>query len=132
MSKPLKQEDSAGCAVACVASLCRVSYGKALSYFTKKGFASLRGYYCRDICRALSKSGRNFAYRKFSDKTAFLLERHGTIVFISSPAYPMGHYLLKTKKGWMNPWTNFPKMNPVKAGFQDKLPGKAEWVIFEE
>ena len=51
---------------------------------------------------------------------------------MKSNAAPAGHYLLKTKKGWMNPWINYPQIKPAKAGFQQKIPGKIQWIIFED
>lgn len=59
-------------------------------------------------------------------------DKSGTIVFIAkSKKYPEGHYLLKTSKGWMNPWVNFPEITPARAGFQKRLPGKVVWVMHE-
>ena len=62
-----------------------------------------------------------------------LLNRNGTIVFIErSKKYPAGHYLVKTEKGWMNSWINFPNISPTKSGFQKVLPGKAQWIIYQK
>jgi hypothetical protein len=53
----------------------------------------------------------------------------GTIVFIGkTEVHPVGHYLLFTEKGWMDPWINFPRLN-AKAGFRKKLPGKPVYAI---
>ena len=121
------QEQPMGCAVACVASLLGTSYTKALGLFADKTAAVSRGYYCAEICRALSQHGRDYAWRKAapSDRA-----RAGDIVFVSpSRRYPAGHFLLKTSRGWMNPWVNFPRITPAKAGFERGLPGRAAWVI---
>ncbi len=42
--------------------------------------------------------------------------------------YPFGHYLLKTEKGWMNPWINRP-YEPRSAGVNKRLPGKPVYAI---
>ena len=75
--------------------------------------------------------GLEYVHKKVTSKTRKYLENEGSIVFIApSKKYPRGHYLARTKKGWMNPWVNFPRIMPAKAGFNRKLPGKAQWVIF--
>jgi len=62
-----------------------------------------------------------------------LLNQNGAIVFVErSKKYPAGHYLIKTKKGWMNPWINFPNISSAKSGFQKVLPGKAQWIIYQK
>ncbi|MBS3170842.1 hypothetical protein J4223_03625 [Candidatus Woesearchaeota archaeon] len=127
--KVVAQEHTMGCGIACVASLCNLSYKNALDFFEKK-YAWSRGYYCREIAFVLKKKDLDYSWKKINFKTKSLI-RIGSIVFIArSSKWPFGHYLLKTEKGWMNPWINFPSITPVKAGFQKKLPGKAQWVIY--
>lgn len=128
--KKVTQEHPMGCAVACVASICGISYERALLLFCNKLFASTKGYYCKDICSALKRKGKNYAYKKAKQKINYC---EGVIVFIlRSKKYPKGHYLVKTCNGWMNPWINFPHINPAKAGFQKRLPGKADWIICQK
>ena len=125
------QEHSMGCGVACVASLLGISYKKSLRLFNKK-YASTRGYYLKELALALSKKGLDYKYSKITDVTKKSLKIPGSIVFIRrSKKYPAGHYLLKTDKGWMNPWINYPKINPAKSGFQKKLPGEPQWVLYK-
>jgi hypothetical protein len=60
------------------------------------------------------------------------LKRTGTIVFSRfSQAYPQGHYLVRTKVGWMNPWINYPEIVPARSGITKKLPARATYAIFE-
>lgn len=128
------QEHSMGCAVACVASLCGISYSSALKLFDDTHLAWTRGFYCNEIVQALQKENLNFIYKKLV-ASDFYFELHiaGTIVFIApNEHYPSGHFLLKTEKGWMNPWSNFPSMNPPQSKFEEKLPGEAEYVIFRQ
>ena len=132
--KPVVQEHPMGCAVACVASLCGISYKSALRRFKKPEHAWGRGYYCREICAALGKE--NFMYAYFP-KSVFAKRGVripvGTIVFIArSKKHVYGHFLLKTPRGWMNSWVNEPVMTPVKAAFERRLPGRAQWIIYEK
>ncbi len=115
-----------GCAVACVASLLSISYQDALSLFSHPARASTKGFYCRDIIAALARKRVSYTYKKYVGNTI----KDGTIVFFHrSNSYPLGHYLLKTRRGWMNPWINYPTITSAKAGFQKRLPGKAQWII---
>ncbi len=128
----ITQEHTAGCGIACIASILNIDYNEALSFFNKE-YVSRRGYYCGEMVKVLNKNGLNYRYSKANSKTKRLLSKPGTIAFIGhSKNYPIGHYLLKTDKGWMNPWINYPNVNPAKAGFQKKLPGKVKWIIFQD
>jgi len=120
------------CAVAGVASLLGESYNTTLKLFNKNS-ASTRGYYCKEIVDALGKRNLIYSYGKVINKTRKHLRIPGTIVFIQrSKKYPAGHFLLKTERGWMDPWINFPDDNPRKSGFRKRLPGKAQWVLYRK
>lgn len=128
--KALVQEHIAGCGIACVAYAAGVKYSEALNLLPKE-YASNRGYFCRELVHALAALGLSYSHRKVNSKTSRYINREGTIVFIEpSQKYPKGHYLVRVKNGWMNPWINFPVITPAKAGFARKLPGKVQWVIF--
>jgi len=119
-----------GCGVACVASLLEISYKNSIKLFNEK-HAPTKGYYLKELINALRKKGLNYKYSKVTDKTKKYLKTQGSIVFIKrSRNYPFGHYLLKTNKGWMNSWINYPKINPAKSGFNKKLPGESQWVLY--
>ena len=130
--RPVSQEHTMGCAVACVASLCSLSYKKALKLFQNKDHAWTRGYYCPEIVEALERAGHDYSYDEFDSKKHHrYLRLPGTIIFISPCAeYPLGHFLLRGELGWMNPWLNFPLMVPVQSGFQRKLPGEISYLLF--
>ena len=130
--KPIAQEESMGCAIACVASLLGISYKESLKLFNRKN-ATTPNFYCKDIINKLKKKGLSYRYGKVKSKTKKYINIPRTIVFIKrSNKYPVGHYLLKTEKGLMDPWINIPKINPAKAGFQKKLPGESQWIIYPE
>ena len=124
------QEDVMGCAVACVASILGVSYKRALRLFgTSK--CSTRGYYCPEICKALRKGGLSYGWQKLSLHNKHLINIKSSIIFVArSKLYRAGHYLVRLEQGYMNPWLNFPKVNPAKAGIVKRLPGKPAYVVF--
>ncbi len=128
--KAIAQEHLMGCGIACCASLLNIKYSKALSLFNKSNVSS-KGFFCKDLVSALSEKGLTCTYSKLNNKNKNILAVPGTIVFIKkSKKYPAGHYLLKTRKGWMDPWINYPKISKLKAGFRNKLPDRAEWIIY--
>lgn len=54
------------------------------------------------------------------------------IVYMASligKSYKVGHFLLKTEKGWMDPWKTGKTINEAQAGYRRILPGKKSWVI---
>lgn len=128
--KLITQKAPMGCAIACSASLVDFSYEKMSRYFdNSKIKEQTSGFYNRDIIATLSKIGvraKAYSIKRWGNKKINI----GTIIFVKrSKEYPVGHYLLKTERGWMNPWINFPNITPAKAGFQKSLPGKINWVI---
>lgn len=120
-----------GCAVACVAFILKTSYDDAKRAFKHPEYAWQRGYYCREICEALRSRGKEYTCSRYSPEKRRLLYRPYIIVFIAkSKKHPFGHFLVRTKNGWMNPWINIPSMVPAKSGFQKRLPGRIQWVLY--
>jgi hypothetical protein len=129
---PVAQEDVLGCGIACVAFVTGVSYGTAKGRYFYQRKARACGYLCRDLVRALSTVGRSYDYKYLKSSSGL---KDGTIVFIKrSRQYPAGHYLLKTKRGWMDPWMNFdaeiPEIKKARAGFRRRLPGRPIYAVF--
>lgn len=125
--EPVTQEDLAGCGIACTAFVLKKTYSETKKLFDES-LASFEGYYCEDIVKALALQGMKFSYIEYSGEKDI---REGSIVFIGrDEKYPIGHYLVKTARGWMNPWINFPCITPAESGFQKEIPGKIEWVIY--
>lgn len=129
----VSQEHALGCGVACVASRCGTSYREALEEFSRPENAWTRGYYCPEIVAALKKLGYDYEFAPFNSREhGRLLSRAGTIAFVAPcRQYPAGHFLLRTDKGWMNSWLNYPQMVPVECGFEKKLPGRVTYIVFE-
>lgn len=132
MIKAVTQNHGLGCGVACVAAVLEVSYTKALTLFKNPKQAWTKGYYCRDLVFALEAGKRKYSYKHLKSNRDPVLRKAGTIVFTRfSEAYPRGHYFVRTKDGWMNPWLNYPEIAPAKSGFVRKLPAEASYAIFE-
>ncbi|MBS3091017.1 hypothetical protein J4217_01040 [Candidatus Pacearchaeota archaeon] len=130
--RSIAQEDSMGCGIACTACIINKSYKKTKKLFRNEKNASTKGYYCRDLTKVLKKRGLNYLYSKVRKENKNKIKNNGTIIFIKrDKKYPAGHYLIKTNRGWMNSWINFPKL-PIKLGFQNKLPGKPQWIMYRE
>jgi len=131
--KRVSQEHSMGCSVACVASRCRISYQEGLELFSYPQKAWTVGYYCKDVVRALDRFGLKYSFGAFRENGfEDILKKEGTIVFVDPcTEYPAGHYLVRSRSGWMNPWANYPQMIPVESKFQKSLPGRVGWVIYE-
>ena len=122
--KSVTQKHTMGCGIACVAYILGKTYAEVLSK-TKKKNASTCGYSFLDLVLLLKKFKRNYKICLPGKKV-----KENTIVFIG--CLPQGHYLVKTKKGWMNPWVNHPVISPAKSGFEKKLHGEIAWVICED
>ena len=132
MHQPVTQEHGYGCGVACVAYALRQSYGSALRRFAHPQRAWQGGYFCKDLVAVLNAAGRRYRHCYVRPRHRSLLHQYGTIVYVQrSRRYPAGHYLIRTERGWMNPWTNFPCIHPVESGFQKRLPGRALYAIYE-
>lgn len=129
--KPITQEEPMGCAISCVAFLLNKSYKTTKNMFKYPEHSFTRGFYCGEITRVLNRGGLNYAFSKFKRTQEKIISMLGVIVFTErNKNYPGGHFLVKTKNGWMNPWINFPNMIPSKSGFQKSLPGNIQWVIY--
>jgi len=130
--KSVTQEQSMGCRIACVAFALNKSYPNTRKLFDNPEYSSSKGYYLRDLIKVLNRKSKEYLSGKVTDKNRNLLKKEGAIVFIKRcKRYPVGHYLIKTSKGWMNPWINFPEIKPAKSGFERNLPGEPQWIIYE-
>jgi len=130
--KPITQEDPMGCSIACVAFILGISYKKAKVYFKSLGGPIKTGYLCKDVVKALWGAGLSYDYKYIKRKAIF---KAGTIIFIKrSRKYPFGHYLVKTRIGWMDPWINLiqdPHIKNAKSGLRKWLPSRAIYAIYK-
>lgn len=127
------QEEYIGCGLACVASELGIRYQTARRLSGRPEGSFTSGYYCEDLVKLLNGMGRNYSFRKVRKGDESILEIPGTIVFAKKgDKYPCGHWLLRTERGWMNPWVNWPSISPAKAGYEKEFPGKPDWMVYEE
>ncbi len=126
------QEHSMGCGLACVAYLLNKSYREVLRGCRTKRHAWTRGFYCRELVTLLNKNGRTYSWRAFTINEKTNSIPIDSIVFLKPcQSYPSGHFLVKVSNGkFMNPWINFPEINPVKSGYQRKI-GRVNYIIFD-
>jgi hypothetical protein len=130
--RAVTQEHSMGCGIACVAFLLNLPYRDVLSRCRTKRHAWTRGFYCRELVTLLKKNGKTYRWRAFSRIEKNINIPNGSIVFLKPcQSYPLGHFLVKVANGkYMNPWINFPEMNPVNSGFQTKI-GIVSYIIVD-
>ncbi|MGD9983742.1 MAG: hypothetical protein AB7S51_06245 [Porticoccaceae bacterium] len=122
----VSQLDKWGCGVACVASALAISYAEAKRRLVEAKGGGIdeepSGLELEPILEVLKTSGKSF--RKIYTGRNLPI---GTIVFLSETVgryAGFGHYLLKTKDGWMNPWANMLEKKP-RAAYQPRLPNNA-------
>lgn len=131
MSEPVVQQAPAGCAVACVATLLGIDYESALGLFRdgrNRHFTS--GFYNNDIVKALGRKHMKARARHITKTSPGDIYKEDTIVFLKRGGkYPIGHYLLRRNNQWIDPWINFPNINPAEAGFRKRLPAEVQYVI---
>ena len=132
-SMSVSQEHPMGCAVACIAERCGISYSKALALLPSADLAWTRGIYCEELVSALGLGGFIYCSEEYDERLHnHLLKREGTIVFVKEcERYRYGHFVVCTKNGWMNPWINCPQMIPVVSGYESNLPGEVQYIVFE-
>jgi hypothetical protein len=132
--EPVTQLDRYGCGVACVAFVLGVSYQEARKLFKEERIVSAKTY-CFDITRALLVKKVTYKYSKLTSGNLQLSQQKGAIVFVrkNKDIYPMGHYLVRTDNGWMDPWFNREDSDDIgkaKAGYRKRLRDEATWVIY--
>ncbi len=129
--KSVTQEEPMGCAIACVAFLLNISYKNAKNMFGHPEHSFTRGFYCGEITRVLNTGSLDYSFSKFKKEHRKIVDKPNVMVFTErNENYPGGHFLVRTKNSWMNPWINFPHIVPSKSGFQKNLPGKIQWIIY--
>lgn len=132
MKKPVKQEHALGCAVACVAFILDLSYLKALLMFNngETRVKRVANFYCPEITNILNNHNKKYSWTKITPANIDLVYKNFSIVFIKrSKVYHYGHFLVRYKKKWMDPWINLPDKN-IKAGLRSNLPNIPTYIIF--
>lgn len=131
--KPIRQEHSYGCGVACVAFILQTDYATILNTIEKGKYkAENIGFFCKELTSLLNNRGNAYKWRYIKPKLRKIIYASNVVVFIKrSKKYPAGHYLVRFDDRWMDSWINFPDF-PIKANFRKRLPGKAVYAIIPE
>ena len=127
----MAQEHASGCGVATTSYILGISYKKTIKLFKDGEFrAQSRGFYCREIVRALGTVGLNYNFRHINKKNKNLIYRNKIICYIrKNKKYPQGHYIARINNEWIDPWINYPSLINVSSGIRKRLPGQAVYAI---
>ena len=130
------QKDIDGCGIACLANLLGKDYNLIKKDFEKKFYPIDKGINIADMVRYLQTHKLNYTSKFFNKKNYDALEasRYSKIensitLIVKSEKYPVGHYLLRNKDGWVDPWYNLPSIDNVHAGLRKKLPNNPWYVL---
>lgn len=129
---PIKQEDGLGCAVACVAFVLNISYQESLTLFDdgQKRVKEKANFYCPEIAAILNDKGLKYGWEKIDNDFKNNIYKNYSIVFIRrSNKYSFGHFLVRYKNKYMDPWINLPDKD-IKGGFREALPDQPTYVIY--
>lgn len=133
MRLPVTQKDDYGCSVACVAFHLGISYRKASSLMGRHK-AENKGFNGREIESVLKKYGLNYTFNYLKPKLKKKIYKDKVIVFIKrSKNYPSGHYLVRYRGFWMDPWINFKQnknIRAAKSGYTKRLPERPIYALF--
>ena len=132
MRDSITQEYDYGCGIACFAFAARLSYRQAEKLLGKEQSRSNR-FWCKDLSSALTSFGLQYKHMYVKPRLRRKLYREGVIVLIArSKHYPYGHYLIRHKDKWMDPWINLLSNNDIKceiSGYRKRLPGRPMYFI---
>lgn len=133
MRGSITQEFDYGCGIACYAFALGLTYQQAAGVLGEEQTNSTR-FWVKDLTAALNKSGIQYESKHFKPYLYKRIYKEGTIVLIRrSKTYPAGHYLIRHKKYWMDPWINLPTDRDIQnaqSGFRKRLPGSPMYAIF--
>lgn len=131
MKQSVTQELDYGCGVACFAFICGMTFREAVAYLGRE-YSVKHGWRPSDLVVALNSLGLNYKnhYVRKKNITSFPV---GTIALIErSLNYPVGHYLVLSEEGWMDPWINMLGNDDILhagSGFRKDLPGRAMYAL---
>lgn len=131
------QKDLNGCGIACLANLLKKDYDVIKKDFEKKFYSIDKGINIADMVRYLKIHKHDYTSKFFNTKTydAHEAKKYSTIegsvtLIIKSKKYPVGHYLLRVKDGWVDSWYNLPSIDNVHARLRKNLPDNPWYVLY--
>lgn len=132
MRESITQEFDYGCGIACFAFALEITYKQAARHLGETQ-ANSKQFWIKDFTTALNSSGKDYVAKYMKPPMVRKIYKEGTIVLIRrSKRYPTGHYLIRHKGHWMDPWINLPTSNNIKhakSGFRKRLPGKPMYAL---
>ena len=131
MAKSITQKLDYGCGVACFAFVCNMNFDEAIKFLGRE-YSVKNGWRPSDLSKELNGFGFNYKNFYVRKKVHIEYPLNSIVLIEKSQQYPVGHYLVLTPKGWMDPWINLPKTNDIrkaKSGFRKNLPGKAMYAL---
>jgi len=135
MRESITQEFDYGCGVACFAFALHMTYKQAANHLGELQANSKR-FWVKDFTDALNQTGKNYISKHIKPPMQRRIYNEGTIVLIRrSKLYPSGHYLIRHKSQWMDPWINLPSDKDIlhaKSGFRKRLPGKPMYALLPQ
>ena len=134
------QKDLNGCGIACLANLLVKPYDEIKKDFEAKFYSIEKGIKVFDIVRYLETKGLKYNSKFFNPSKKYVINiteakkfskiENSITLIIRSEKYPIGHYLLKTKNGWIDPWLGYPSIDNVRAGLKKELPDSPWYVLY--
>ena len=135
MRESITQEFDYGCGIACFAFALGMTYKHAADHLGELQANSTR-FWIKDFTAALNNSGMSYVSRHIKPPMLRKIYKEGTIVLIRrSKQYPTGHYLIRHRGHWMDPWINLALDNDIrhaKSGFRKRLPGKPMYALLPQ
>lgn len=135
MRESITQEFDYGCGIACFAFALEMTYQQAAKHLGELQANSTR-FWVKDFTAALNDSGKHYIAKYMKPPMMRKIYKEGTIVLIRrSKQYPAGHYLIRHKDHWMDPWINLPLDNNIthaRSGFRKRLPGKPMYALLPQ
>ncbi len=136
MKNSVTQEFDYGCAIACMAFVLENSYSRTIELLNPNQQFSER-FYIKDLTSELSRLGKSYSSRYVKPHLRKKIYQEAAIVLIArSKTYPVGHYLVRHNKMWMDPWINMKKSNyqisEAESGYRKRLPGRPMYVLIPD
>ena len=128
----IAQEDEVGCSIACVAYITGKTYKESISLFGLPDKRFKKGYTVKEIVEALTKAGYTYRSMYVGRLKRLKIETQSIVYVKKCSNFPFGHYLVKIKGGYMDPWFNLKKMTIIEkaeAGERKRIHGKIVLVI---
>jgi hypothetical protein len=140
--KYIHQKDLNGCGIAALANLLNKSYDFIKKDFEKKFYTIEKGINIADLVRYLETKNLKYKSKFFNQNKKYIYNKidgdkyskieNSITLICKSKKYPVGHYLLRKNKIWIDSWVNLPSIDNVHAGTRKKLPENVWYVLYPE